>query len=188
MINSRDQLKKKLQKANTLLTFEKKLEILRKIKNKEIGKLEAANSYNVHPSTITRLLKNEERLVAQAAQVGKSVATKIRVRDGKFKEVDLQVYEWFKFMRANFSTTKLAISKHMIMFQAQRLAKRLGISKQQFSASSGWVDKWKGGFGFLNINLHGEGGDVDMAKVELEMNEIREKLKKLQVEVHFQYE
>ena len=39
---------------------------------------------------------------------------------------------------------------------------------QQFTASAGWLDRFKNRYGLKNLNLHGEMGDVDFAAISEE--------------------
>ena len=183
MIGTQEQAKKKIRKANNVLEFNKRLEILQKVEEGKKSQADIARDFNVHPAVISRLKKNAEKLKGKLAKASGDILQRKRLREGKFLDVDEKVFAWMKYMRENFSATKLPVSKTMIQLQAMKYANEMNI--QQFTASAGWLDRFKNRYGLKNLNLHGEMGDVDFAAISEEMRALRQKLSEYSLDCIF---
>lgn len=183
MFYSPEQVKtNKKRKPTNAPTLKTKIEIITRIETGEITQAQAPSLYQVDASTVSRILKHKDKLRSRAAAVGQEAVKKVRVREGKFAAVDLLVYEWLTFMRSIFNETKLPISAMMLKLQAKKYAKEVGIGEKNFSASNGWLDRWRKRFGVTSLNLHGEGGDVDWEKIKDEMEMLKSLLKNYDLE------
>lgn len=79
--------------------------------------------------------------------------------------------------------TKIGVSGSMIQVQATKIAAQM--KKTDFKATNGWLHRFLKRYNYTHVNLHGEAGDVDKAKVAEEIERIREQLKEFDVEFIF---
>ncbi|CAN0330486.1 unnamed protein product [Ectocarpus sp. 4 AP-2014] len=71
----------------------------------------------------------------------------------------------------------------MIQVQATKIAAQ--VNKTDFKATNGWLHRFLKRYNYTHVNLHGEAGDVDTAKVAEEIERIREQLKEFDIEFIF---
>ncbi|GBO27799.1 hypothetical protein AVEN_123473-1 [Araneus ventricosus] len=77
------------------------------------------------------------------------------MRHEKYVDINEAVLEWFKTVRAK----KIPVSGPMIPHKAKELADALGI--ENFSASNGWLDRFRIRNNITFRSLCGEAADVD---------------------------
>ena len=99
MIGTQEQAKKKIRKANNVLEFNKRLEILQKVEEGKKSQADIARDFNVDPAVISRLKKKAENLKGKLAKASGDILQRKRLREGKFLDVDEKVFAWMKYMR-----------------------------------------------------------------------------------------
>ncbi|GBL96617.1 Tigger transposable element-derived protein 4 [Araneus ventricosus] len=83
-----------------------------------------------------------------------------RMRHEKYVNINEAVLEWFKTVRAK----KIPVSGPMIKHKAKELADALGI--ENFSASNGWLNRFRIRNNITFRSLCGEAADVDLSLCE----------------------
>jgi len=110
-------------------------------------------NYGVHPSQISRILKQKEQLL-QDWQNNSNLDRK-RKRTGKAEDVEEALLRWFAQARSR----QLPISGPLLTEKATQLAEGLGI--QDFKATDSWLQRWKERNNIKFKKQHGEKQDVD---------------------------
>ncbi|GBM71365.1 hypothetical protein AVEN_35346-1 [Araneus ventricosus] len=82
------------------------------------------------------------------------------MRHEKYVDINETVLEWFKTVRSK----KIPVSGPMIQHKAKELANALGI--ENFSASNGWLDRFRIRNNITFRSLCGEAADVDPSLCE----------------------
>ncbi|GBN10454.1 Tigger transposable element-derived protein 6 [Araneus ventricosus] len=82
------------------------------------------------------------------------------MRHEKYVDINETVLEWFKTVRAK----KIPVSRPIIQHKAEELADALGI--ENFSASNGWLDRFRIRNNITFQSLCGEAADVDPSLCE----------------------
>ncbi|XP_046400914.1 tigger transposable element-derived protein 4-like [Ischnura elegans] len=121
----------------TSKTSDKPAEKVSVIKEVEKGvkkKSEIAKDFGIPPNTLSTYLKNKYKILSSAEEFDKD---RKRSREPGNPDVDNCVLKWFKQTRDK----KVPVSGPLIRIKAEQFAKELG--KQNFKASTGWLDDEK---------------------------------------------
>ncbi|GBO41594.1 Tigger transposable element-derived protein 4 [Araneus ventricosus] len=138
------------------LNLEQRIEVLRQYENvKSARKL--AELFNCERTQISKAVK-EKDLIWKEYDVFKFRRVK-RMRHEKYVDINEAVLESFKTVRAK----KIPVSGPMIEHKAKELADSLGI---EFSASNGWLDRFRMRNNITFRSLCGEAADVDPSSCE----------------------
>lgn len=137
----------------TCLTFDQKLTILNLLKANDKTRKDIAKEFNCNVSTISRIVKEEEKIKEMALENGNT--SRKRIRRGNYDEIDQAVSMWFKQMRAKDAV----ISGPMIMEKAKDFSKLLGI--ENFEPNNGWLGRWKNKENVSFHRMHGEQSAAD---------------------------
>ena len=116
-------------------TLKDKYEALKKIE-RGIPKKDVAAQYKVPRNTLSTWVKNKEKIV-KAFEGGNNPSTQ-KLKSSGHENLDQATYKWFVKMREE----GLPISGPVIKEKAAKYAVELGID--DFKASNGWFDRWKG--------------------------------------------
>ena len=109
-------------------------------------------------------LKKEEFINAYESNCP---STRTKLRGGDFAEFDEELYEGFQRMRGN----KIEVSGDLLIQQVKVIA-----SKQQlkdFSASQGFLDRFKKRYGSQFKKFHGQGGSVSNSIINYWAEKVR---------------
>lgn len=127
-------------KQNILKQYDEKL--------KSLSQREAAANLGIPQSTLSGILKNREKIVCVAAN-------RKRKREGKSQTVDEALLVWFK----QASSMNAPINRSILMQKANDLAEKMC---EPFTATDGWLTRWKERHGIVFKKLHGEKQDSDL--------------------------
>lgn len=120
--------------------------------------VEAASGLGIPQSTLSKILKRRESLKNDSiASVNDG---RKRKRLGHFTSVDDALLIWFKQAAA----MKAPMNRDILKDKARTFAQEVGID--DFSASDGWLSRWKERNGIVFKKLHGEKEDCDVAGAE----------------------
>ncbi|GBM43299.1 Tigger transposable element-derived protein 4 [Araneus ventricosus] len=139
------------------LNLEQRIEILRQYENgKSARKL--AELFYCRRTQINKIIK-EKDLILKEYEDFKFRGVK-RMRHEKYVDINETLLEWFKTVRAK----KIPVSGPMIQHKAKELADALEI--EHFSASNGWIDRFRIRNNITFRSLCGEAADVDPSLCE----------------------
>ncbi|XP_064468531.1 tigger transposable element-derived protein 4-like [Ornithodoros turicata] len=114
-------------------------------------------------STISTILKNEEKLRKEAAGSGASAKRK-RIRDRAYDEIKEAVYKWFLDARSR----KIPMSRPVLAAKAKRFAYLLD---EDFKPCGGWLQRFKDRYGITYRRIVGESASMDRAGREAWLDE-----------------
>lgn len=146
------------------LSLQEKLDIIRVVKENPTRKrVDIAKELGLTPSTLNSIVATRGEIEENA-----------RVFDVKCKQawsseythLDEAVFTWFKQTRAggvNFDGT-------ILREKALEIADKLGIDG--FTASNGWIDRFKNRHGITYRTVNGEAASVDIATVDTWKNHV----------------
>lgn len=157
------------RRTRNVLTIEKKLEIIDKLK-KGATATALSNQYGIPRQTISDLKKNADDIQKFASQMesfaGSSKKRKT-MRKATNETVDMAVYLWFTQKRAEGIPISGPILAEKAIFFNEKLN-----GDASFKASQGWLEKFKNRHGIRELNIQGE--KMSAASVET-VNEFKEK-------------
>ena len=130
------------------LSLSEKLKILRDVEVEKKKKSDVAVQYNIPQSTLSTILKNSEKIHQQVLHAGES--SRKRARESSHSDVDIALLQWFKQARS----ASLPVNGPLLAEKAIRLAAELGF--EDFTGSSGWIERWKARHGIKIRNICGE--------------------------------
>lgn len=121
-------------RAHKTLTLDEKVAVIKEVDKGVKKKSEIAKDFGIPPNTLSTFLKNRDKLLSRAEDFDKG---RKRLREPDNPDVDNCVLKWFKQARDK----KIPLSGLLIRAKAEQFAKELG--KQNFKASTGWLDGFK---------------------------------------------
>jgi len=116
------------------LSLSDRIDVLNRLDRKE-SQVSIAKDYGVHPSQISRVLKQKDQLM-QDWQNNSNPERK-RKRTGNAEDVEEALLRWFARARSR----QLPISGPLLCEKGTQLAEGLGI--EEFKATDGWLQRWK---------------------------------------------
>ena len=148
------------RKHNTLSVYNK-LEVLKRLDNGETAKM-LAEEFKVGTSTISDWKKNRNKL-EEFAKSSSEEAIKNRktTKTSKLDDLDKAVYIWFCQERLRGSP----ITGPMVQEKAKEMNEKLNLD-EEFSASQGWLDRWKKRHGVRQLSISGESASADTTEAE----------------------
>lgn len=151
------------KRKRNVLTIEQKMDILKQYENK-IGVAVLAKKYNIGKQTVRDIVKKktELRSFIDKADSAKAIYDRKSLKGSTFQELDDVMTKWFLQKRSE----GVPISGPMCAKQAQKFHEQLKI-KGTFSASSGWLYRFKKRHGIRQLAIQGEKLSADdVAMVE----------------------
>ena len=115
-------------------------------------------SHGIAPSTLHRIVKEETKLRSEYERNASS--NRLSLRTSPHMELESSLIKWIRVMRDR----KIALSGPVVQEKAIEFAKLSNIT--DFSASSGWLTRFKVRENLDFKNVVGEGGDVDQNVVK----------------------
>ncbi|XP_042897781.1 major centromere autoantigen B-like [Parasteatoda tepidariorum] len=114
-----------------------KAEIVEKAKEFHGTKVDLAKSLGIAYSTLQMILKQEASVELNAEKLGKIAKKRKTLKTSPYDELEEILMNWFKEDRA----AKIPINRSILREKALEIAERLKL--QGFSASNGWIDRFK---------------------------------------------
>lgn len=140
------------KRKRTVLSIVEKLEIIKKLEQGETA-AKLALDFGIGVQTVRDIKKCKEKLIESAcrADSGAGPSNRKTLKTSNFADVDDALYLWFKQKRAE----GVPISGPLLMEKAKEFHAMLNI-KEEFSASSGWLSRFKKRHGIREISVQGE--------------------------------
>ena len=126
--------------------------------------IRATYQLNVHPSTVSRLLKRKEIIISNPSAK--------RHRTVQHPSLENALYEWVIQMQA-----KVILTDAILMQKAKDFSQLLNIPDDDFKFSSGWLSKFKKRHGLKQVKKHGEAASADNAAIVKTIPKLKEILK-----------
>ncbi|KAJ8928597.1 hypothetical protein NQ314_018803 [Rhamnusium bicolor] len=155
------------RKHNTL-NLEEKVKILKLIESGE-SFANIASKYGVGKSTVGDIKKNTTKILEYVSSGDKGVGSRKTLKLSAYPAMEKSLYTWFLQERSRGTPLSGDILCEKAKFFYQKIAQ-----KDDFKASSGWLQKFKKRFGIRQLTVSGELLSSDFSAVE----PFKEKLKK----------
>lgn len=144
----------KPRKQLKTLTYLEKVKVIQEVEKGIKKKCEIAKDFAIPANTLSTILKNKDKILSH---VGKdSGKTKKRVKGPENPDIDECVTKWFKQARDK----NIPLSGTLVRAKAEEFATTLG--KNNFKASTGWLDGFKVRNEISFKTVCGESGGVNM--------------------------
>lgn len=109
-------------------------------------KKHVAVKHNISPSSLSTIIKNRQQIMAQSQEIE---SHRKRVKKCRFQVLDDTMSKWVKLAKEK----NLPLSGSIIREKAQEFSKKFGY--KDFQASAGWLDKFKGRHGIVQMTMSG---------------------------------
>ncbi|XP_052071173.1 tigger transposable element-derived protein 4-like [Mytilus californianus] len=134
------------------LSLGDKFEVV-KLLDKGQKQTEICKLLNISQAQVSRI-KGKKDEICKSIETNSNTKRK-RVVSGKDAEVEKALLEWFK----NARERDIPLSGQILQEKAKELATQLG--KDDFVATNGWLERWKGRNNIVYKKCHGEKKDAD---------------------------
>ena len=123
--------------------------------------------FNIGKTAAANIRKNEASIRKEYEEFKADLKRK---RKGQFNDINEILYEWFKKCAANINP-----DGPMLKEEAMEIKKCLDkVEFKNFTASNGWLEKWKISYGVRERKVNGEAGEVDEYTVSAWMERLVE--------------
>lgn len=147
-------------KIRKTISVADKVKIIAKFDEHVGTRVDLAKELSIPVSTLNTIVKSRETITINAAKCGPSAKKRKYVKDSRFKQLEEILLEWFVGARA----ANLPINGTLMREKARVIASRLDI--QDFTASNGWIDRFKKRHNVVYKAICGESKSVDLETVE----------------------
>lgn len=137
------------------LTLKEKVDVIKRIQEERLNFTQAAESYGISRSQVSRIHKNKENILHQYSQQKSNPSMK-RKREGKSADVDEALFRWYEQSRVS----GLPVHGNSLKEKASQYAAQLGV--ENFKATEGWFYRWKQRHNISYHRTHGEKADADV--------------------------
>lgn len=161
------------KRKRVVVSLKTKFEAIRRIDNGETIKKVAAE-LGVGEVTVGDWRRNRaeiEKWCSQRATIGNVNNPRKTMKECEFEKTSEAVFLWFSQMRAKGSP----VSGPMLQAKALEFHNRFKDGEGEFTASSGWLDRWKRRYGVRQLSISGEKLSAD----QNEMTKFRDFFKNL---------
>lgn len=167
---SKEKLAGSLEKKT--LTLKEKVSLLDYRKGNKIGCRKLAEIFKIGKTAAANIVKHEVEIRKQYDEFCEK--DKKRIRFGKYKQINDILFNWYqKCCASNFYPSGIFLKE-----EALEIKKRLeNPDIESFSASDGWLTKWKSNYHLKDRKVCGEAGDVSGETVTSWMERIGELVK-----------
>lgn len=141
------------------LSLQQRVEVIRYAENHpNEGYRKLAEKFGVGRTQVQKILKEREAILAHYKS---NVQTsKKRLRSAKYSDVNEALWEWYTLCRES----NIPVDRKMLQEEALLIAEKLGISG--FTASNGWLQRFKKHYNLQKMATSGEDGDVSKETLE----------------------
>ncbi|XP_062135716.1 tigger transposable element-derived protein 6-like [Drosophila sulfurigaster albostrigata] len=140
----------------TTLSLKEKMEIIKAQEVEKTSVREIARRFNIGKTQAATILKDKSKIQSMLESGDWNINVKRQYLNGKGRKLDVLCYEWFSKAQ---SESHIIISGPEIKAKAKEIASSLGIPN--FTASNGWLYKWRTRHNISLKNLSGIPDDDD---------------------------
>lgn len=137
------------------LTLNEKLKLIAEVEKGENKKKDIAEQFGIPPNTLSTILKNKDKLLEKKDDYAFNSKRK-RLAACVNNDIDEAILKWVTTAR----NKNLPLSGTLIREKAKEFAVALG--RDDFSASVGWLDKFKKRHNIVQKSLCGESASADL--------------------------
>ncbi|XP_014276200.1 jerky protein homolog-like [Halyomorpha halys] len=159
------------KRKRVVIAIEQKIDAVYRLENGE--PLKKVADLNVGTSTVSEWKKNKNDLIKFASKTACSTIQRKTMRKFENEELNEAVFLWFMQQREK----GIPLTGPLIQEKAKVLALQFGESSKPFTASSGWLDRWKCRYGIRQLNMSGEKLLADERAVNFFINGIKSLIK-----------
>jgi hypothetical protein len=168
---------KELSKRHQVLlhgTLYHKLDVVRRIEGGTLTRADAARELGCSQSAIYKLMRSKDNILAFcSANPGGIIHQKAKYP--KYQQLEHEIARWVDGINGLFSQLHFGVGMRMIQHYAKQAAERMGL-KDFDAESGGWFSRFCQRRLINRINLHGSGGDVNLADHEGAIRTLKETL------------
>ena len=135
------------------ISLAKKLKIIEAVESGKKSKSAVAEEFSVAKSTVTSIVKNKQKIV-NASNTASFMPERKRLRLAAHSDIEDALMIWFTQAR----TLNLPISGPVLQIKARELALSMGYN--DFTCSTGWLERFKARHGIVFRKMCGEAGSV----------------------------
>ena len=136
------------------LTLEGKIKLLDANKERKQSCRQLAEMFNIGKTAAANIIKNEVSIRKEYEEFKGDLKRK---RKGQFNDINEILYEWFKKCCA----ANIYPDGPMLKEEAMEIKKCLDkVEFKNFTASNGWLEKWKISYDVRERKVNGEAGEV----------------------------
>lgn len=137
------------------LTVSEKLKLIAEVEKGEKKKKDIAEQFGIPPNTLSTILKNKDKLLEKQGDHLFNIKRK-RLTTCVNNDIDEAMLKWVTTARAK----NVPLSGTLIREKAKEFAVALG--RDDFSASVGWLDKFKKRHNITEMSMCGESASADL--------------------------
>lgn len=142
--------------AKQIRTLEQRIRIIEEVeKNPFEKRIHIARRLNLKPSTLNSIISKKDDIRKQAEKFGTSAKKRKIGREAKFEDLESLLFEWYCQARAS----QIPIDGPILREKALEIAALKGI--ENFTASNGWISRFKERYGLKFKKLCGESASCD---------------------------
>ena len=136
------------------LTIEEKIKLLDDYNKKRQSCRQLADQFSIGKTAAAKIVKNETSIRQEYERFKGNLK---RNRKGQFHKINEILYEWFK----KCCEANIYPDGQMLKEEALEIKKHLDNDEfSTFTASNGWLEKWKISYGIREKRVNGEAGEV----------------------------
>ena len=124
-----------------------------------------AKEFGLDRSTISRILREKEKLLQLYANANYSDLKKTRIQEARFPSLEDALYKWFQSLCSrNIPISQDALRKKAVEFYSK--AKESGAQFPNFEASKGWLEKFQKRYNISSKVVTGESESALFENIE----------------------
>ncbi|XP_044311435.1 jerky protein homolog-like [Varanus komodoensis] len=152
------------KRKKVVVTMEEKLRAIKRLDSGVMAKT-IASDLGVGKSTVGDWKKNRAEIEKWCAAQASGSGMKVRktMLKGKHKEVEEALFLWHEHLRGK----GLPVTGPILQKKALQLKRQIEGEDSEFTASDGWLDRWKKRFSIHQITISGEALSADKEAVPL---------------------
>lgn len=150
------------KRKQIIVTMEMKLDALKRLdKGESVNKI--ALDFGVGQTTIGGWKKKRSEIESWCVKriCTESLKERKNMKGGEYEKVSEALYVWFRQHRENGTP----ISGPILQEKALKFYEEFREGEPGFTASTGWLDRWKKRYGIRQLNICGEKLSADMESV-----------------------
>lgn len=163
-------------KKLNILSLQQKADILERLK-KGASVTALSKQYNVAKSTICSFKKKESLIMKHVSNTFSGPAKKKTMKKAEFPRMEKRLYKWFMRMRSK----NWPVSGIMLKEKAKQLQSEIYGNEAKFTASTGWLVKFKRRYGIRLLKVTGEKLSSQPELVDPFKIKLKEKIDEMQL-------
>lgn len=135
------------KRKRVVVTMQQKLEALKRINGGE-PLWKVAEYYNVGYVTVSDWKRKRQEIENWCKSRISATGERRTMKKSDYEKVSEELFQWYRKQREN----NIRITGPVLQNKALQLNQQYGENKKNFSASTGWLDRWKKRYGLHTLN------------------------------------